>query len=232
MEKQKIDTEISTTRRLLPFGESHDSRESSSMTGRKSNLLTLVTIFLSMIIIILLLIWYYSTIYMGIQNKESMQGASVSQDDPVKRSDMVAVDKLKRTILDEKCYGITVPFEIRKISRRGACSVFISLGSPSGSFTVDYRQTGNTDVSSDILMRRANSSKYKESTLPGRNGQTFVVFHNIQNENYECTAFLQLKSVTIGITLRSDSSEDFDTQFKDILSSFYCVNECKSDTLN
>lgn len=86
-------------------------------------------------------------------------------------------------------------------------------------------------MSSDILMRKANPEKYEE-TSSVQNGNAFLMFRNKESINYEKSAYLQFTGTTIGITLKSDSSLNYDVEFLELLSSFYCKNGCQSATLD
>lgn len=178
----------------------------------------------------MLLIWYYSTVYVSRNQSLTSQGTLIAKNDPATSSNLVA-EVPKKIVVAENCYGLTVPFEIRKINRLSRCSVSISLKPPMGMLTVDYREDGVGADDPNIGMRRANQTKYEESTIRGRDDKTFVVFKNIESTYFEKTAYLQLQGVTIGVSLRTDSASNYDKQFEAILSSLYCVNECKSDTL-
>lgn len=197
---------------------------------QKSGLLSLLTIFLFIVVVILIAIIYFSTIYVNIPKKGVVTTTSKIQ--AIAASDLVASQKLKKVVVEENCYGFSAPFSFRKISRIDICSVFISLESPYGALVVDYRDNGGGQISSDILMRRATPEKYEESPMQGREGYDFMTFKNKENQNYERTAFLPLGNITIGITLKTDSPSNHDEEFKKILTSFYCVDGCKSGKLD
>jgi hypothetical protein len=93
--------------------------------------------------------------------------------------------------------------------------MFISFESPYGSLVVDYRGNGGAAVSSDILMRKANPEKYEE-TSSVQNGNAFLMFRNKESINYEKSAYLQFTGTTIGITLKSDSSLNYDVEFLEL----------------
>ncbi len=120
---------------------------------------------------------------------------------------------------------------MRKIKSFSRCSILISYDSPYGSLVVDYRGNGGAATSSDILMRRANTEKYEETSFTS-NDRKFLMFRNKESINFEKTAFLEIEGITIGISLKSDSSLNYDKEFQEIIQSFYCKNDCKSATLD
>ena len=186
---------------------------------------SLLIIFLILLVIVLLGIFFYTT---KIVPTPSTKTVKIRPD--VQSSSLVASTGKKIT-LEEDCYGIVPKFTIRKVKSFDRCSMLVSFESPYGSLIIDYRGNGGAAVSSDILMRKANKDRFEE-TLSTVYKYTFMVFRNRESPNYEKTAFLQLKGTTIGITLKSDSSLNYDTEFQEILSSFYCKNECTSATLD
>ena len=191
----------------------------------RTKILTLFVIFLLILLLILIGIFFLST-----KIAYNTPPTSIPRDQGEKSSSLVASSG-KKTTIEEDCYGIATRFAIRKVQSFHQCSLRVSFESPYGSLIVDYRGNGGASVSSDILMRKANPEKYEETTSVGNN-TTFLMFRNKESVNYEKTAFLQLKGLTIGITLQSDSSLNYDTDFQEILSSFYCKNGCQSATLD
>lgn len=156
-------------------------------------------------------------------NKESVKKTGTAS----QSSDTI----LKKTLLEQTCYGITVKFPVRKVKEIKQCSLQTLFDLPFGSLVVDYRENEGSTVSTDVLMRQANPEKYASSKI-SLNEKEYLLFKNQESINYEKTAYLQLAHVTIGITLKPDSPKNFDREFEEILTSFYCKNECKSDTLD
>lgn len=185
---------------------------------------SLTIIFLLVLLLLLLGMFFLST--KMVQNS-SPKATDTSQE---KQSSLVASTGKKIT-LEEDCYGIAPMFAMRKVKSFNRCSMLISFESPYGSLVVDYRGNGGAAVSSDILMRKAKPDKYEE-TSSVQNGNAFLMFRNKESINYEKSAYLQLSGTTIGITLKSDSSLNYDAEFQEILSSFYCKNGCQSATLD
>lgn len=189
--------------------------------------MSLLVIFLVILLLLLLGVFFFST---KVSGKVTTKSTIANQAD-LSASKQLDAAKAKKITLDEDCYGIVPRFGMRKVKSFNRCSILVSYDSPYGSLIVDYRGNGGASVSSDILMRKANPEKYEETTSVGNN-TTFLMFRNKESVNYEKTAFLQLKGLTIGITLQSDSSLNYDTDFQEILSSFYCKNGCQSATLD
>lgn len=185
----------------------------------KSHLSFLISIFLFILVLLLLGIFYMST-----QVDTSNTDVRTEADQEKETASLVA-SQGRKVVIERDCYGLEVRFGIRKMEAFDDCSLRVSLDSPHGMLVVDYRDTSGSAISSDILMRRTHPEKYEETEYTARE-QQYVVFRNKQSGNYEKTAFLQLPSTTIGITLRPDSSVSYDAEFQDILNSFYCKNEC------
>ena len=128
--------------------------------------------------------------------------------------------------IEQKCYGFVIPYPIFKSTQRDTCSVFVSLRSPRGHVTVDYRIKESDDVLPDVTMRRMNAKKYVETRIE-LNETPMILFQNMETEGYEKTAFFEKKGAHIAVTLKTDvPNTDRDTVFGDILKSFYCKNEC------
>jgi len=129
--------------------------------------------------------------------------------------------------IEQKCYGITIPYPIFKSSQRDTCSVFVSLRSPKGHVTVDYRIKESGETLPDVTMRRVYADKYAETNLV-INETSMIVFQNIKVEGYEKTAFFEKGNASIAVTLKTEVvNNDRDEVFKEILKSFYCKDGCK-----
>ena len=102
---------------------------------RKSGILSLLTIFLFIVVIILLAIIYFSTVYVNMTHQKGAVTKAKTQ--TAFASELVAPKKLQKVVVEENCYGLTAPFNFRKISRVDVCSVFILLDSPNGVLVVD-----------------------------------------------------------------------------------------------
>ncbi len=129
--------------------------------------------------------------------------------------------------IEQKCYGLVVPYAIFKSTQRDTCSVFISLRSPKGNVTVDYRLKESSDVLPDIKMRRVRADKYIESQL-NINETQMIIFQNVTLEGFEKTAFFEKGGAHIIITLKTETmNTDREKVFDEILKSFYCKDNCK-----
>ncbi len=211
---------------VLPANSNNPFNKFERKARRKSNLMSLIIIFLIILLLLLLGVFFLST-KMGTANK-----AKTTTDPQTNASsEQLAAPKDKRITLEEDCYGIVPRFGMRKVKSFNRCSILVSYDSPYGSLVVDYRGNGGAATSSDILMRRANTDKYEETSFTS-NDNTFSLFRNKESTNFEKTAFLELDGITIGISLKSDSSLNYDKEFQEILTSFYCKNGCKSATLD
>lgn len=137
------------------------------------------------------------------------------------------INGVKPIHIEQKCYGLVVPYAIFKSTQRDTCSVFISLRSPKGNVTVDYRPSESADVLPDIKMRRLRSDKYIESQTIV-NDTLMLIFQNIESEGYEKTAFFEKSGAHIAITLKTETmSADREKVFEEILKSFYCIENCR-----
>lgn len=189
--------------------------------------MSLLVIFLIILLLLLLGVFFLST---KVSGKASSKTTTTDQAD-LSSSKQLEAAQAKKITLEEDCYGIVPRFGMRKVKSFNRCSVLISYDSPYGSLVVDYRGNGGAATSSDVLMRRANTDKYEESSFTS-NDRKFLMFRNKESINFEKTAFLELEGITIGISLKSDSSLNYDKEFQEIIQSFYCKNDCKSATLD
>ena len=212
---------------VLPANSNNPFNKYERRARRKSNLMSLVVIFLIILLLLLLGVFFLST---KVNGKTASKTTSNSKSDSSSSQGLVAQNEKKIT-LEEDCYGIVPRFGMRKVKSFNRCSVLISYDSPYGSLVVDYRGNGGAATSSDVLMRRANTDKYEESSFTS-NDRKFLMFRNKESINFEKTAFLELEGITIGISLKSDSSLNYDKEFQEIIQSFYCKNDCKSATLD
>ncbi|MFO0703369.1 MAG: hypothetical protein U0525_01440 [Patescibacteria group bacterium] len=200
-----------------------------TMTSKKSSgnqLLTFLTLVIFMVLCILGFITYISMgedIWaFGKKTSDKNYVAQVAQNP----APLAAQDNTKPMNVDQPCYGFTLPYAVQKSSQRGQCSMYISLRDPKGSVAVDFRVKESSDVLPDITMRRSFSKKYEESRLT-ENGSTFIVFQNLEATGYEKTAFIEKDTSWIGITLKTEIMKDRDDEFKAMLRSFFCKNNCK-----
>ncbi len=140
-------------------------------------------------------------------------------------ANQLAQTSTQPTHIVQPCYGFSIQYEIFKTDQRSICSVFISLRNPRGSLTVDHRIKESGGDLPDIGMRRANPDKYTEDSWQ-INERTFSVFENINSPDYEKTAFLESEGSWVGISLMSTGTKDRDAEFRSILKTFYCKNDC------
>lgn len=212
---------------VLPANNKNAFSKYDRQSRRKSNLKTLIIIFLIILLLLLLALFFVST---KIGVKSSGSAITKSKED-LSTSQGLAAPKDKKITIEEDCYGIVPRFGMRKVKSFNRCSILVSYDSPYGSLVVDYRGNGGAATSSDILMRRANTEKYEETSFTS-NERNFLLFRNKESINFEKTAFLELEGITIGISLKSDSALNYDKEFQEIITSFYCKNDCKSATLD
>jgi hypothetical protein len=211
---------------VLPANSNDPFNKYERRARRKANLTSLIIIFLIILLLLLLGVFFLSTKVSGKTNKTT----STTNQVDLSSSKQLEAAQAKKITLEEDCYGIVPRFGMRKVKSFDRCSILVSYDSPYGSLIVDYRGNGGAATSSDILMRRANTDKYEETTFTS-NDKKFLLFRNKESINFEKTAFLELEGITIGISLRSDSSLNYDREFQEIIHSFYCKNGCKSATL-
>jgi hypothetical protein len=211
---------------VLPANSNNPYNKYERRARRKSNLASLLIIFLVILLLMLVGVFFFST---KVGGKITTKATPNGLEGPASSQGLAASSGKKITV-EEDCYGIVPRFSIRKVKSFNRCSILISYDSPYGSLVVDYRGNGGAATSSDILMRRANTDKYEETTTSIQENK-FVLFRNKESMNFEKTAFLELKGITIGITLKSDSTLNYETEFQEILTSFYCKNGCQSATL-
>lgn len=195
---------------------------------KKRSLLSLVVIFLLLLVGVLVGIMYWSTrkdtIVKNSVEQSKKLSAEYQKNDYSDYSDTIS---RKNTTLVQECYGITIPFTVRKVSRTQPCSVLVSLESEHGTIAVSYREHLGSVESPDVGLRRANPATYIESKATGRDGYDFVVFKNTETRGYEKSAFLQKGTFTISISLNMDLSSDYEDEFQKMLSSFYCIDGCR-----
>jgi len=212
---------------VLPANNNNPFNKYERRARRKANFMSLLVIFLIILLLMLLGVFFLST---KVSGKVTTKSTTANQTDLSASKQLDAV-KAKKITLEEDCYGIVPRFGMRKVKSFNRCSVLVSYESPYGSLIVDYRGNGGATTSSDILMRRANTDKYEETSFTS-NERKFLMFRNKESINFEKTAFLELDGITIGISLKSDSALNYDKEFQEIIQSFYCKNDCKSATLD
>lgn len=125
----------------------------------------------------------------------------------------------------QPCYGLAIQYEIFKTDQRGDCTVFISLRDPRGSITIDHRVKESDGPLPDIIMRRSNTAKYTEHKWQ-IDEKTFSVFENVESGGYEKTAFLEVAKAWVGISLVINTPKDRDSEFRSLLKTFYCTDNC------
>lgn len=195
---------------------------------KRRSLLSLVVIFLLLLVGVLVGIMYWSTRQDAtIKNEEEQLNKLSAELNDTKYPNSTSIKIRKKTELVQECYGILIPFTIRKVWRTQPCSLLVFLESEHGTVTVAYRRHEGSTESPDIGFRRANPTKYVESKMKGREGYDFVVFKNRETNRYEKSAFLQKDLFTVSITLSMDFPSQYDSEFQNMLSSFYCVDGCR-----
>lgn len=184
----------------------------------------LLLLALSLLFIIILIIYLSFDINWAFWKRST---TTISKTPTYSLQTLNAPAETKPVHIEQKCYGVTIPYPIFKSSQRDTCSVFVSLRSPKGNVTVDYRIKESGDTLPDVTMRRIYTDKYIETNLTV-NETPMIVFQNVKVEGYEKTAFFEKGNASIAITLKTEVlNNDRDEVFEEILKSFYCKEGCK-----
>ena len=116
------------------------------------------------------------------------------------------------------CFSILIPFNVLKNKEEGTCNRYITFASPRGEITVYQAQTSTSlDENPSIIMRRANSSMYNESSEE-INGRWYLTFKEVAN-NYKKAAFYQANDQLFVLTINVYADDNLDKVFSQMLSS-------------
>lgn len=198
-----------------------------AMVAKKSNSNQLISFFTLVLVMVLCILGFITYISLGDElwtMGSSQKKNYVAQVAP-NAVPLAAQTSVKPILVEQPCYGFTIPYAVQKSSQKSACSILVSLRDPKGTLTVDYRIKESGDLLPDITMRRAFPSKYEESKIV-ENEVSYIVFKNKEVTGYEKTAFVEKNSSWIALTLKTEVFKDRDEDFKTILRSFYCKNGC------
>lgn len=125
--------------------------------------------------------------------------------------------KNQRLELDD-CYGLTVPFPIKRSTAEEGCKATLFLD-PTGTITLWRRsmQISSLDEASDVMFRQRNPDRYSQEAVDfGK--YHFLVFFSKQ-EGIERTAFLLDNNNYLSISFTKSSNEDEKEKFETLLKS-------------
>jgi hypothetical protein len=117
------------------------------------------------------------------------------------------------------CFSFDIPFTIRDSKQLADCTFVYSFDNPKGHMVISAKPSDETNLAevSAVAYRRFSKGTYTESEFR-TNKYGFLIFSK-KEDAYEQTAFYLSNKRIFTISLVSQTNENFDTQFFNILKS-------------